>query len=120
MTEPLTPQQIAEIKAKALAAEAICGYKFSKWWNFTEHYEHEFGKPSTEYLDATPPLTILSLIATIEARDAAFDAMLAALKLANDLVLSPMRIRRIVMDEHRHSVDEAIQYAIAQAEKVKL
>ena len=53
------------------------------------------------------------------ARDAAFDAMLRALKLADDLVFAPMRNRKLVMDEHRHTVDEAIRSAIAHAEKVK-
>jgi NADH:ubiquinone oxidoreductase subunit E len=55
MTEPLTMQQIAEIKAKALANES--------WPQAAQRREE-----------------LLSLIATIEARAAAFDMMLEALK----------------------------------------
>ena len=96
MTQPLTQQQIAD--AKQAATEAMESNKFDAEWHSS---------------------FILQLIATLEARDAAFDEMFETLKLVNELIISRMINRKLVMDEHLRTVDGVIQNAIAHAEKVK-
>ena len=103
MTQPLTKEQIADLVSR-LEEQVEIG-KSGMYQNPVKISECQ--------------KVITQLIATLEARDTAFEEMLAALKLSDDLVFAPMRNRKLVMDEHRHTVDETIRSAIAQAEKVK-
>ena len=102
MTQPLTQQQIADLKTNTLNG---CE---------TDHFKTDE--------------TILSLIATLEARDAAFEEMMAALKpFANEMET------KAVLKTHKHWPDcqgfigfdftlgdlRKARSAIAHAEKVK-
>ena len=84
MIKPLTQQQIAEMKAETESYVAA---------NYPNRQNQ----------------TILSLIATLEARDAAFDVMLAALK----------STKEGMEDSSEFDAYPEICFAIAQAEKVK-
>ena len=94
MNKTLTTQDIAEIKTQAEA------------W-LIEHYPTEQAETILSLLTA-----LRSLIATLEARNAAFDAMLAALK---------ADIKRFEGWDDVHLRPEIIaaRSAIAHAEKVK-
>ena len=97
MTQPLTQQQIAD--AKQTATKIIT----SKSVSVNGAWSSDF---------------VLSLIATIEARDVAFEEMMAALKALLETIKETQEAGYIKETEENESVIAA-HSAIAHAEKVK-